>query len=56
MTNPNSKNLKIKDGVAGFGGAVALTEYRHLAIRNAIEAHRQNKRKPLSFSRDFLDE
>lgn len=44
----NGKVLKFGDGMARFGGAVAMTDKRHLAVRNAIEAHRQGEREPLA--------
>jgi len=53
MSNPNAKCLKFGDGMAMFGGAVAFTEKRHLAVRNAIEAHRKEERKPLSMTPNF---
>lgn len=44
----NGKQLKMRDGIIHVDGAIAQTEKKHLAIRNAIEAHRQGEREPLA--------
>jgi hypothetical protein len=47
--NENSKNLVLGDGMMMVSnGALAITDRRHVAVRNAIEAHRQGCREALA--------
>jgi len=47
--NENGKGLVLGDGMGMVSsGAVAITEKRHLAVRNAILTHRHGDRKPLA--------
>jgi hypothetical protein len=46
--NIHSKVLKIGDGMGLVGsGAMMITDKKHVAVRNAIESHRNGSRKPL---------
>jgi hypothetical protein len=47
--NENAKNLVLGDGMGMVSsGTVAITDKRHLAVRNAILTHRHGDRKPLA--------
>jgi predicted acetyltransferase len=55
MSNARAKSLKLSDGTMRINDAVAVTDKRHLAIRNAIEAHRQDEREALSLRPEFVE-
>ena len=52
--NLNSKPLVLGDGMGMIGGAMFVTDVRHLAVRNAVENHRGGEREPLAVGGRYL--